>query len=372
MITISSQFDGGNIDTVDTREPSNILLNIKPDHESDFYQWFYFRLQGAQGVKCRMHILNAGTAAYPDGWRDYSTVASYDRVNWFRVPTRFEDGRLTIEHCPDKGLVWYAYFAPYSGERHQDLLARALASPDCQYASLGQTLDGRELDLLTVGQPGPGKRVIWLTARQHPGETMAEWFMEGLLERLLDNQDSVARELLSKAVFYLVPNMNPDGSARGHLRTNAAGVNLNREWTGPRLERSPEVHYVLVRMEQTGVDLFLDIHGDEVLPYNFLAGCGGNPSFSEKQRQLESQFRQDLLAASDEFQLEYGYADDQFGQEALTLAANQVGHRFNCLAMTLEMPFKDNSNRPAPSEGWSPERSKKLGSTVLTPILKAI
>lgn len=35
--------------------------------------------------------------------------------------------------------------------------------------------------------------------------------------------------------------MNPDGSWRGHLRTNASGANLNREWLEPSKERSPEV-----------------------------------------------------------------------------------------------------------------------------------
>ncbi len=35
--------------------------------------------------------------------------------------------------------------------------------------------------------------------------------------------------------------MNPDGTWRGHLRTNAVGSNLNREWAEPTLERSPEV-----------------------------------------------------------------------------------------------------------------------------------
>src|SRR3546814_4092300 len=71
--------------------------------------------------------------------------------------------------------------------------------------------------------------LVWLYARQHPGETMAEWWMEGALERLTDVADPVARSLRRKARFHIVPNMNPDGSFRGHLRTNAAGVNLNRE-----------------------------------------------------------------------------------------------------------------------------------------------
>jgi murein tripeptide amidase MpaA len=44
--------------------------------------------------------------------------------------------------------------------------------------------------------------------------------------------------------------MNPDGSWRGHLRTNAAGANLNREWAAPSAERSPEVLLVRNKMDQ--------------------------------------------------------------------------------------------------------------------------
>ena len=58
--------------------------------------------------------------------------------------------------------------------------------------------------------------------------------------------------------------MNPDGAVRGHLRTNACGANLNREWctTGeyeaPTLARSPEVLHALAAMDATGVDVFVD------------------------------------------------------------------------------------------------------------------
>src|SRR5690606_34933736 len=102
----------------------------------------------------------------------------------------------------------------------------------------------------------------WIIARQHPGESMAEHLMDGLLAQLLDGNDPVARELLRKAEFFIVPNMNPDGSRRGHLRTNAAGANLNREWLEPSMERSPEVYLVRERMRASGLDFALDVHGD--------------------------------------------------------------------------------------------------------------
>src|SRR3546814_16571136 len=71
--------------------------------------------------------------------------------------------------------------------------------------------------------------------------------------------------------------MNPDGSRRGHLRTNALGVNLNREWHEPSLERSPEVFLVRNAMDETGGDFALDVHGEETLPAAFIDGFEGVP-----------------------------------------------------------------------------------------------
>ena len=263
MLKISTRFDGGAVIVHDLADPQNIRLSIRPDNASDFAQWFYFRLQGAAYQNCVMHFENAASSAYPSGWEDYQARASYDRQNWFCVPTRYENGVLTIEHTPLSNSVYYAYFEPYSSEQHLNLLGDAQGSGLCQIDDLGSTVEGRDINLLTIGNQVESDLKIWVIARQHPGETMAEWFIEGLLARLLDPQDPTARALLDSATFYVVPNMNPDGSALGNLRTNAAGANLNREWLSPSEERSPEVFYVREKMRETGVDLFLDIHGDE-------------------------------------------------------------------------------------------------------------
>lgn len=365
---ITSNFDSGNIEVLAMEQPDAIKLAIRHDAHSDFYQWFHFKLYCEAGVEHVMHITNAGQSAYPDGWRDYQAVASYDRETWFRVDTEFDGQNLIIRHSPDQESVYYAYFAPYSYERHQDLVQWAQQSIECQHVLLGQTLDGRDLNLLVVGQPEAGKRVIWLTARQHPGETMAEWFIEGLLSRLLDDEDGAARHLLQNHVFYIVPNMNPDGSVRGHLRTNALGVNLNREWAAPSLERSPEVYHVLNMMQKTGVDLFLDIHGDENLPYNFVAGSEGVPAYSDYMERIGSQFKQALLAITPEFQTTYGYELEAPGEGNLTVASNAIAERFGCLAFTLEMPFKDNADLADADFGWSAPRSMQLGADVLSAI----
>ncbi|MDP2713411.1 M14-type cytosolic carboxypeptidase [Rheinheimera sp.] len=369
---ISSNFDSGNIEVLQADSPDNIQLAIRKDNQSDFYQWFHFRLSTEHAQLHTLTITNAGGSAYPDGWKDYQAVASYDRQTWFRVDTSFDGKALTIKHFPEANSVYFAYFAPYSYERHMDLLHQAQSDYNCQLVELGETLDGRDMSLLIVGEPEEGKKKIWITARQHPGETMAEWLIEGLLDRLLDEDDGVARALLDKAVFYIVPNMNPDGSVRGHLRTNAAGMNLNREWLNPSLDKSPEVYLVRQKMLETGVDLFLDMHGDENLPYNFVAGSEGVPSYNERIQQLETLFKQTLLAVTPEFQTEFGYELDAPGQANMTVATAWVGEQFNCLAYTVEMPFKDNANLADDAYGWSDIRSMKLGQDMLPAVLAVV
>ncbi|WP_077285964.1 M14-type cytosolic carboxypeptidase [Cognaticolwellia aestuarii] len=369
---ISANFDSGNIDVISAQDPSNIELAIKKDHQSEFYQWFHFKLHNTEHVEHVMHLTNAGKSAYVEGWENYQAVASHDRQHWFRVPTEFDGEKLTIKFTPEFDATYFAYFAPYSYERHQDLLHNAQLDIDCQLQVLGQTLDGRDMSVLKVGEESEGKKVIWLTARQHPGESMAEWFMEGFIDRLLDEDDGVARSLLNSAVFYLVPNMNPDGSARGHLRTNAKGVNLNREWQTPSMENSPEVYLVREKMLATGVDMHLDIHGDEALPFNFVAGCEGIPSYDERIQGLEEKFKNVLLAITPEFQDDKGYDKDEPGQANLTVASNWVGEQFKCLAYTVEMPFKDNDLLPDYSVGWSDERSSLFGRDFLTAIYHVV
>lgn len=369
---ITANFDAGNINVINAEDKTNIQLAIRPDVGEEFFQWFNFRLSGEVGEQYVLNIMNAGEASYLAGWENYQAVASYDREHWFRLPTSYKDGKLTITAELACESIQIAYFAPYSYERHQDLLAAVQVHPIACLEHLGETLDKRDLTLVKVGNGDTKKRSIWITARQHPGETMAEWLVEGLLNSLLDEDNATAKLLLEKANFYIVPNMNPDGSVRGHLRTNAVGTNLNREWANPSLEKSPEVFHVIKKMEETGVDLFYDVHGDEALPYVFLAGSQGTPSYNDRLARLRDKFSDALKLASADFQSEFGYDIDAPGTANMTIATHWVAERFDCLANTLEMPFKDNDNLPFEDTGWSPERSIKLGEASLVAMLAVV
>src|SRR5690606_30972055 len=125
-----------------------------------------------------------------------------------------------------------------------DFVARCGNNDHVDTEALGVSVEGRDLTLLTITSPTAqtplaARKKIWMIARQHPGESMAEWAAEGFVERLLDRADSLSQALLERCIFYVVPRMNPDGAVHGNLRTNANGADLNREWETPTLARSP-------------------------------------------------------------------------------------------------------------------------------------
>ncbi len=370
-IKVSQNFDAGAIEVVSVSDVENIELKLRKDSNAEFAQWFYFRLQGARDQEATIRILNAGEATYPDGWEGYRAVASYDRENWFRVETEFDGKVMSIHHTPETDSVYYAYFEPYSWERHLALLGSVEQSEQVRVEDLGSTVDGRDLNMIVVGNPSAAKK-IWIIARQHPGESMAEWLVEGTLNALLDPANPHATAILNKAVLYIVPNMNPDGSIRGNLRTNAAGANLNREWMNPSIETSPEVFFVKKKIEEIGCDLFLDIHGDEGLPYVFVAGSEMLEGFSEQQMREQTAFMDSFCAASPDFQTKFGYEASKYNEDLLKLASKYIGHHYKCVSLTLELPFKDNANLPDLLVGWDGARSMKLGEAMLQPILTAI
>ena len=131
-IQIDAAFDSGNIEVLSI-DGAGARLRIPKDNQSDFYQWFHFRAE-----------------------------TSFDKDE--------DGGTLTIRYAPASDLAWFAYFAPYSLERHHDLVSEAAASEGVAYRYLGRSLDGRPIDCLEMGE---GEIPVWLYARQHPGESMA-------------------------------------------------------------------------------------------------------------------------------------------------------------------------------------------------------
>ena len=125
-------------------------------------------------------------------------------------------------------------------------------------------------------------------------------------------------------------------------------------------------------MDKTGVDFAMDVHGDEAIPANFLAGFEGIPSWTDALGDQYYRYQRILERRTPDFQTELGYPKTPTGRANLGISTNQVAERYGACAMTLEMPFKDLAAFPEPLQGWSPERCKTLGRDCLAALLEWI
>ncbi len=337
---IASDFYGGNIEMVHPPSGGTLRLRLVPDPTLGFRQWFYFRIDAPDGSALRSIEIDMAGALVPAGWPDYQAFKSHDNRAWERTATHFEADHLVLSHDPSHRTTYYAYFPPYQPENYERLHALFEADARMSVETLCQSGDDDKLDLASIGSEREAALKIWVIGRQHPGEVQASWWIDGFVRRLLDRDDAEAGRLLDVARLHIVPNMNPDGSRRGHHRTNRHGRNLNASWDLPSPDLTPAVHATLGRMLATGVDFCLDVHGDEELPYVFVANVDRISPIPDEIASVCDAFQVNLAACDPNFLPNSGRTRPHTLSNPLSFCSPQIMRRFRMPAVTLELPYK--------------------------------
>ncbi len=110
------------------------------------------------------------------------------------------------------------------------------------------------------------RKVVFMSARVHPGETPAQHVLEGALRFLLRDgrRDPRAAALRENFVFKIIPILNPDGVSKGHYRADTRGTNLNRMYCEPTREAEPTIlaskTMVMHYFAQGRLQLYMDLH----------------------------------------------------------------------------------------------------------------
>ncbi len=209
---------------------------------------------------------------------DFQPVYSYDKVNWHPINTgRVEGKRFVFKQRFNRPAVWIALkpiplrsrptLAPpfYTYDRLCDYVDQVSTDPLVAHEVLGQSVQGRDIVLLTVEREGPNtvhKKNVWLQFRVHGNESEQNYILEGLLDYLLEADNPI----LDNLVIYIVPAINPDGVVR-RTRENVNGVDLNRNWSNPNHPEyeQPEIKCVHQRIDQIyenePIAFGIDFHG---------------------------------------------------------------------------------------------------------------
>jgi hypothetical protein len=282
--SIHTDFEGGSLGRVEALSETHFRLGVKGEKDQDGRNrqanWYFFRVDGAPRREMTFDMVDLpGEYNYQPNrgavTKDTPPVISFDGKTW-RHADRFEydagEPMLRVRVTPAASRFWVAHTPPYTGESLARLRADAARHPDFGEEVIGKTLGGRDLVLWTITAGGAGgKPAIWLMFRQHSWETGSSWAGEGAVRALLAD-DADAGALRRRFVWKILPLADPDGVARGGVRFNARGFDLNRNWDVTDGGNMPEItaqRAAVKRWLDAGhtVDLFFSLHNTETSEY---------------------------------------------------------------------------------------------------------
>ena len=353
MIEVRKPRDSGNVHVLPSRD-GTVIVTIEPDNAAPFKQWFYFEIHVQHRTAVSVDILVDDTSF--DGWTGARPFVQIHDGKWHRHAASLENGRLRMMLDLTPGIARVAYFQPYSYEKHRSFIRAISTMRGVSVAPIGRSKEGREIDLVEIRKGRGPVKTIWTTARQHPGEVMGSWWMEGFLSEAIATQ----RDLDFQLKILAVPMLNPDGVFHGNIRTNAVGVDLNRAWQNAPSESAPEVIAVLSEMRRRRPDVYIDVHGVEDMRHCFFQPPEGPFGLSGQSKSMFEWFEKCVARNSEDLQCEHRFP---YSGE-LSIASNYIAEAFKCLSVTLEMPFQDTSHTAKFNEGWTAERSESLGAAV--------
>ncbi|XP_041970948.1 cytosolic carboxypeptidase-like protein 5 [Aricia agestis] len=299
--------------------------------------WFYFGIQAAEpNVLVRLNLINLNKQGkmYNQGMAPVTRTLP-GKPQWERIRDRpvhsTDDNTFTLSFKyrtaeNPKATTFFAFTYPYSYAELQIALnaidEKMLPSPlqpapdDIYYCreNLIYSLEGRRVDLLTISSHHgitteretrlknlfpdnkdrpfrfQNKKVVFISARVHPGETPSSFVFNGFLNLLLTKNDPIAIQLRKLYVFKMVPFLNPDGVARGHYRTDTRGVNLNRVYLNPSLTLHPSVYAAraLIRYHHFGFEKEDEIIEDTLTSRSLTSINTENVDTKKKKGQSDS------------------------------------------------------------------------------------
>lgn len=303
-ISIFTNFPGGSAGKVEQISATHIRIAVEGESDQDRRNrqanWYYFALEKLPKTKIIIELTDLmGEYNYRPAravTKRTRPVYSYDGITWQHFSDREvewneERVELRLTFIPEKQRMWIAHTPPYTNANLDALLSKYKASQFLSRQIAGKTVEGRDIPLLTITNPqtsSNGKRVIWLMFRQHSWESGTSWACDGALRFLLSS-DQRAAEIRDHMIIKVFPMADPDGVARGGVRFNKNGYDLNRNWDTVDPAKMPEItsqrKAVFDWLEEGHtIDLFLTMHNTESGEY--LEAVDDRPLFQRVFRLL--------------------------------------------------------------------------------------
>lgn len=237
---IDTSFENASPVWYDIAEDGSLLVHLTYDHEraspNRAAGHFHFRIHAPVGSRLTVefknldNIWNGKPGSVAKELR--AAVISEDGRTWSPMALHVTpDNRVRMRLEMTAPALYVARVEPYRISDLNRLLVALARNPLVEVTPIGRTVEGRDLEVVRIGNPDAPFRAF-VRARAHPWEAGTNWVVQGLMQRLL-RDDEDAKQFLQRYVLYVMPMANKDGVAKGRTRFNSKGKDLNRNWDFP-------------------------------------------------------------------------------------------------------------------------------------------
>jgi hypothetical protein len=262
-VRFNTAFEGASLARVEAVSETNYRVYLEGEQDmrgrNRQATWVYFRMDNVRGRDLTITLTGYLPGEYNDRPSAHMNaeavpVYSHDGKAWQYFAEQAWDDKAkegTVKIRAERDSLWIATIPPYTHARLVGLLREIESLPQVRIESIGRSVHGRDLPMVTVtnfSAPDANKKTVWLQSRQHAWESLTSFIMEGAMKFVVSDEPA-ARALREQCVFIFTPMLDPDGCATGGVRFNANGYDVNRHWDevdlrDPEwLRRAPEIWY---------------------------------------------------------------------------------------------------------------------------------
>ncbi|MDP6556649.1 MAG: M14 family zinc carboxypeptidase [Pirellulaceae bacterium] len=256
-VTINAAFPGGNAKVTANADSS---VHLEPDLRGG-RPWFYWCFEATSMKPGKVNfVFPEDVAGFKNGAIGFQgpAISTDLGTTWKWMGTAQVDGdSFFYDFTKANERVRFAVTIPYVQTELDDFLKKNASNPHLKKSILTKSRNGREVELLQIGSPGPEVLSMLVTGRHHATETIASYVLEGFLQEAM-SESEFAKEFRKKYVLYAVPFVDKDGVEEGDQGKNRRPHDHNRDYGDKSIY--PEIQAIKKLDKEKDFRFALDFH----------------------------------------------------------------------------------------------------------------
>jgi len=223
VVRITTDFATARMDECKRVAENEYLITLVPENTPiNSSPWYAFKIQADQASDITITMKVRG-----DEHR-YPPKISSDSKTWQLQPYKLQGKRLIMNITASPKPVLIAAQEIINNQYYVDWAKKLTVNESITHSLLGNSTQGRPIYKIEHRNE-KAKEWLVILGRQHPPEITGALALFPFVETLLSTS-KVSQRYLEKYNVLVIPNINPDGVHAGNWRSNANGLDLNRDW----------------------------------------------------------------------------------------------------------------------------------------------